>query len=149
MKSNTISVYQISTPSLYLHSSRILYRLNVTPLTGCLLPVQTPYTWSLPLPLQLFSETLRTLQDRGLLQSFERTEISLNHHKEQLFLFLRNLLLPFVAGIWVSAWSILTPSHLHTPSPTLSAPTAPHTLSPPTSHTSSSNPLQIFYAQKV
>lgn len=29
MKSNTISVYRISTPSLYLHSGHILYRLNV------------------------------------------------------------------------------------------------------------------------
>lgn len=29
MKSNTISVYRISTPSLYLHSGRILYGLNV------------------------------------------------------------------------------------------------------------------------
>lgn len=79
-------------------------------------------TWSLPWSLQLFSETLRTLQDRGLLQSFERTEISLNHHKEQHFLFLRNLLLPFVAGIWVSAWLIFTPSHL--------IPPHPHTLHP-------------------
>ena len=54
------------------------------------------------LRLQLFSESLRTLQDRGVLQSFERGEVSLNCHEEQHFLFLRHLLLPFVAGVWVS-----------------------------------------------
>ena len=54
------------------------------------------------LRLQLFSESLRTLQDRGVLQSFERGEVSLNYYEEQYFLFIRNLLLPFVTGVWVS-----------------------------------------------
>ena len=60
------------------------------------------------LRLQLFSESLRTLQDRGVLQSFERSEVSLNCHEEQYFLFLRNLLLPFVTGVWVSVRTSLS-----------------------------------------
>ena len=58
-------------------------------------------TQPLSLSWQLFSEALQSLLDRGVLQCHEQGWAVLNGYLEETFVFLRNLILPFVAGIWV------------------------------------------------
>ena len=56
--------------------------------------------------LQLFSESLRALVDRGLVLLLEGSEITINGQREETVSFLGNLMLPFVAGVWVSGYMV-------------------------------------------
>ena len=59
-------------------------------------------TQPLSLSWQLFSEALQSLLDRGVLRSRRPGWVVPNRHSGETFAFLRNLILPFVVGIWVS-----------------------------------------------
>lgn len=66
------------------------------------------FVFPLKTPQELFAESLLKLLDRGVLQSYEKGELTVNPHKEDAFSFLHGLLLPFIAGVWVTCQHLLS-----------------------------------------